>query len=164
MAKVRREVRQTGAVGNSYAEIQTQRGYYLDRMASVDQMLSLWFLHRLRVPADLEAPFYRLIETGSLGSRIALFADLADSPEHMTLADRLREANELRNQLAHGQLLPAPDPNSSLPLVDEWVVALSKRKGRVEVALTAAEVEVKRRELTDLLNGLLHLTRNLPLG
>ncbi len=40
-------------MAGSFSDIQTQRGYYLDRMVVVDHALSLWYLHRLRVPPEV---------------------------------------------------------------------------------------------------------------
>ena len=44
-------------MANSFEDIQRQRGYYLDRMASADQLLSLWYRVRLKVPPEEEETF-----------------------------------------------------------------------------------------------------------
>ena len=97
-----------------------------------------------------------------MGNRIELFRSLDESPEHRAVAVALKRANDFRNQLGHGQIFGAPDPDSSFPLADEWIIALARQKGCKELPLTAAEIETQRRNLTDALNGLARLLRALP--
>jgi hypothetical protein len=152
------------AVGNPYAEeLQMERGFYLNAMALADLMLTNWFVHRLGVPFEEMDTFARLVQTGSLGARIELFAQLDDSPQHKQVAEGLREANTFRNELAHGQVFPAADPNSSFPEIGEqWELEVLKRTGRKRVSVTAAEIRRKRKELVEVVNELLRLAIDLP--
>ncbi len=149
-------------MANSTSDIQTQRGYYLDRMVVVDQALSLWYVHRLRVPPDVGDVFYRLAETGTFGGRIDLFTSLAASDAEKAVGRQLEIANAYRNILAHGQVLGAVDERSSFPREDQWVIATSRRTGRSESSVTAGEIEARRRGLTSLLNELRRLTLRMP--
>ncbi len=149
-------------MANSTSDIQTQRGYYLDRMVVVDQALSLWYLHRLRVPPEVGDVFYRLVEISAFGGRIDLFKRLAASDAEKAVGRQLELANAFRNTLAHGQVLGAVDDMSSFSREDEWVIATSRRTGRTESSVTAGEIEARRRGLTSLLNELRRLTLRMP--
>lgn len=149
-------------MGNSNAELQMQRGSYLNAMALADKELTQWFLHRLGVHRDQHATFFRFADTGSLSSRIALFGQLGDSPEHTEVAKRLEKANQFRNVLAHGLVIHAPDPKSSFPAAGDWAVSQSRRRGHVITPVSVTEIEAKKTELIDTVNRLLRLTVALP--
>ncbi len=144
------------------AELQMQRGAYLNAMAVADLTLTLWFSFRFGVAAEEEENFFRLVETGSLTSRIELFGQLDKSPEHKEVARGLKKAAEFRNVLAHGQVLHGEYPDSSMANLDEWVILQSKRTGVVTTSVSAAEIEAKRRDLVVVINSLLQLIRALP--
>ncbi len=145
-------------------KVQVERGSYLDLMVLADRLLSTWFLHRLGVANEETEAFFRLVETGTgLQSRIDLFQTLGDSATHKEVATRLRQANEFRNWLAHSQLFPAPDPNSSFPEIgDNWHLERSTRKGQRTRQVTATEIDSKKRELLDAVNRLKDLVVALP--
>jgi hypothetical protein len=149
-------------VANSTSDIQTQRGYYLDRMVVVDQALSLWYLHRLRVPPEVGDVFYRLVEISAFGGRIDLFTSLAASDAEKAVGHQLEIAHAFGNTLAHGQVSSAADEVGGVPREDAWVIAASGRTGRTEFSVTAGEIEARRRGLTSLLNELRRLTLRMP--
>ncbi len=144
------------------AELHLQRGEYLNAMALADYTLSLWFFYRLGVAAEERETFLRLVDTGTLGSRIELFKQLDNTPEHKDVARGLKEANGFRNVLAHGQVLHGEHPNSSMADLDELVIQLSRRKGIETKSVSPAEIEVKRQDLVVVINSLLQLIRALP--
>ena len=132
-------------------------------MALADQVLTMWFFSRLGVHSEELDTFRRLVETGSLQSRIDLFAKLGDGPDHRDVARQLREANGCRNTLAHGQVFTASAPDTSFSQVGEdWEIEVSKRTGLVRVPVTAVDIEARRRDLVDAVNKLLALTIQLP--
>lgn len=139
------------------------RGRYLNAMALADQVLTMWFFFRLGIPSDELDTFRRLAAIGSFGKRIDLFAKLGDGPDYRDVATRLREANTLRNQLAHGQVFPAPDPDSSFPEIGEdWEIEVSKWTGLARIPVTAADIDAKMRDLVDAVNKLQDLALQLP--
>lgn len=159
-----REAKGLVTLGNVHAErLQMARGRYLNAMALADQVLTMWFFCRLGVHSEELDTFRRLVESGSLQSRIDLFAKLGDGPDHRDVAKRLREANDFRNQLAHGQVFPASSAHTSFPEVGEkWVIEVSKRTGIVRVPVTAADIDARRRNLVDAVNKVHALTIQLP--
>jgi hypothetical protein len=149
-------------MSSSSADLQMQRGAYLNGMALADELLTVWFFQRLGVSAEQRETFFRLVDTGTLGSRIELFQQLDDSPRHKKVAKGLEGANKYRNVLAHGNVVYAADPNSSMVRLGEWEVEQWRRKGLETKSISAAEIEAERRKLTDVLNELKDLILALP--
>ena len=116
----------------SNAELQMQRGSYLNAMALADRTLTIWFSQRLGVPQEALETFYRLVETGSLGDRIELFGRLHNgSQEHRDVYAALKAANSYRNMLAHGGVFHSSEPDSSFAQLGEWEIQHWKRTGLI---------------------------------